>query len=79
MSFIEENIKQETTILKKIESYEQEISNLKTENDQLKQNIINQYREYSKIRKELLTSFDISESDLKITVDFLPQGFGARV
>jgi len=70
LSFIEENIKQETTILKKIESYEQEISNLKTENDQLKQNIINQYREYSKIRKELLTSFDISESDLKITVDF---------
>lgn len=70
LSFIEENIKQETTILKKIESYEQEISNLKTENDQLKQNIINQYREYSKIRKELLTSFDISESDLKITIDF---------
>ena len=70
LSFIEENIKQETTILKKIESYEQEISNLKTENNRLKQNIINKYREYSKIRKELLTSFDISESDLKITVDF---------
>lgn len=70
LSFIEENIKQETNILKKIESYEQETSNLKTENNQLKQNIINKYREYSKIRKELLTSFDISESDLKITVDF---------
>lgn len=70
LSLIEENIKQETTILKKIESYEQEISNLKTENNRLKQNIINKYREYSKIRKELLTSFDISESDLKITVDF---------
>ena len=70
LSFIEENIKQETTILKKIESYEQEKSNLKIENNQLKQDIINKYREYSKIRKELLTSFDISESDLKITVDF---------
>ncbi|HEL2005095.1 TPA: ATPase [Streptococcus suis] len=67
---IEENIEQENTRLQQLKSYEEEILHLNTENNRLKQDIINKYREYSKIRKELLTSFDISERDLKITVNF---------
>ncbi|HEM3598603.1 TPA: ATPase [Streptococcus suis] len=67
---IEENIEKENIILQKLESYEKELLRLNTENNQLKLDIINKYRKYSEIRKDLLTSFDISESDLKITIDF---------
>lgn len=67
---IEEDIKQENIILQNISNYEKELSNLNKENNQIKQDIVAKYREYSQIREELLTSFDISESDLKITVDF---------
>ncbi len=70
LSGIEESIKQENTKLQKLQSFEKELSHLKSENNRLKQDIINKYREYSKIRKDLITSFDISENDLKITVDF---------
>jgi hypothetical protein len=70
LSKLDERIKQEIIILNNINSYEKTLSNLNDRNNELRRDIINKYKEYSKIREDLLTSFDISESELKITVDF---------